>query len=131
MVALRIEPGAFFQQPLRALRSLPTQWPELAPFESIVGNEELLHFLKELVADVVQRLKSGSIVRGVQCRQEPIIAGRLAFFYLLRLEHAQQSHWNDAAGKSRCIHQNEHVERIAIIPSSRGDEAKIMRKGHA
>ena len=60
---------------------------------------------------------------------EAVIAFGFTVFGLFRLNNAEESGVNQAAGERRFIRQNEHVQWVAIFARSRRYEAEIKWKG--
>jgi hypothetical protein len=62
---------------------------------------------------------------------EPVIAFGFATLRLLSLDHSENARFHEAAGKGRLIHQQQHVEWIAIIPPRPRDRTEVERENGA
>src|SRR4051812_49120065 len=69
-------------------------------------------------------------VAGVRNCDQAIVALFLSIFRLLSFDNPYQPRFHDASGKSWLIHQDEHIQRIAILSFGRWDEPEIVWKDH-
>src|SRR5947209_9243302 len=70
-------------------------------------------------------------VAGVRNGDQAIVAFLFSVFRLLSFDNAYQPRLDNASRKSRLIHKDEDIERIAILSFGRWDETEIVRKDHA
>jgi hypothetical protein len=70
---------------------------------------------------------------GRLCRNgdKPVIAFGCPTLRLLGLDHPKDARLHEAAGKGRLIHEQQHIERIAIIPPRPGNRAEVERENGA
>src|SRR5207245_9694610 len=59
-----------------------------------------------------------------------IIALFLVLVALLRLDHANGSARQYATGECWLIHQDQYIDRIAIVSFGRGNESEVIGKRH-
>src|SRR5579872_4953957 len=64
-------------------------------------------------------------------RHHAIVAFHFFIAPLLPFDNSNQTTLENDTGESGFIHKNEHVDRIAILGESAGDEAKIVRERHS
>jgi hypothetical protein len=83
---------------------------------------DLMHQVGTEIADVAGRPVHGRI----RCdRQQSIVPLLLPLLGLFRFDHADQARRHDAARIGRRVHQQEHVQRIAVIAERRRDHPEI------
>lgn len=76
----------------------------------------------------------GPVIRlGMGCNGDEAIVARpiFPFCLLLRLDGADQARTDNAPGYDRLFHENQQVERIAVITRVEGKKPKIVGKDEA
>ncbi len=108
----------------RALRAEAPEHPKLLPLRRVIRNEEVLDLVDDLRIQIVEQVQMAMGARSRRDGNQPIVARRLAFLCLLRLDHAENPGRDERAGKCRLIHQHQHVKRIAITAARVGMNPK-------
>src|SRR6478609_10091433 len=105
---------------------------EVLAVEAVVRDEEALELLDERRLEVAHAAQVAALGGSVGDRDQAVVADRLAtVLRLLRLDHAEQLDWHKAAGVGRPVHQDEHVEGIAVGSAGPREEPEVERKAHA
>src|SRR5215207_3759908 len=104
---------------------------ELLAVESVVLLEERLDLLEYRgcqVGEFVCRCVGGRCFRHTDQAIVPDEVARL--LALLDLENADEAHVDEAAGRTRRVHEDQHVERVAVATFGAGYKAEVERKRH-
>ena len=88
----------------------------------------MLQFFEQVLIEIGEGPEIAVVVSILSDGDNPIVTDRLPVLGLLRFDHADQTGRHDAARKSRFIHQEQDVDRIAVLRFSARDETKIVRK---
>jgi hypothetical protein len=94
----------------------------------VVRNEEMLDLCHQVRAQIAQ-----SVYRAVRGRigrhgDESIVALGRSILRLLSLNRANDPRRHEAPGEHRRIHQDEHIERIAVVRTRGRHEPEIKGK---
>lgn len=100
-------------------------------FQLVVIDEELLDLFDPLLRQIFELIHIRVLMVGFRDRDEPIVAGLLFAFHLLTLNHPDQTRTHGDAGEGWLIHEQENVDRIAIVSFGARQEAEIVRESHA
>jgi len=105
---------------------------EFAIAQLVVVDEKTLDLLEQMRTQIPKALKVLMGLR-VYCHGEQAIVPRPLFSLVLlhRLDDAEKLGPHDAPGHNRRIHQNQDVERVAILAERRRHEAEVAGKDHA
>ena len=69
--------------------------------------------------------------RRLRHADQPVVPDNLArLLPLLDLEDADEAHVDEAPHGTRCVHQDQNIERIAIAARSVRQEAEVEWEGH-
>ena len=123
---------AFWASPAAARGAAPVQDPEVLPVEAVVLVEEGLDLRQQRGRQVREPAGGSMGRRGFRDGDEAIVPDDLAVpFSLLDLEHPDQSDVNETTCRTGRIHQDEHVEWIAVLRSRVRQKTEVERKRHA
>lgn len=123
-------PSAGVHAAPRFFGSVHVQDLESLSCQFVIVDEELLEFLDERLAQIVNVLNRRVTMVVLLDRHETIVSYALLAVDLLAFDDADESTLEQAAGKCRFIHQNEHIDRIAVVSQRRRYESEVVRKGH-
>src|SRR3954468_14217143 len=125
-------PNAVLDEGAGAFRPGAPQWREAANAQGIVMSEEGLDLLDEAgpqfidVPDVAVRARMNR-----DAEKAVVALGLAACLPLLRLDHAEESHRQQASHRHGGIEQHQNIERITVLSERRGNEPEIIGKGTA
>src|SRR5581483_6026838 len=115
----------------RLLRALFPEGLVLFSRLLVVVLKELLDFFQNPAVHVRDGLDVAVLPRCERHREQTVIPLLLPILVLLGFEHADEPAWYHAAREYRFIHQQQDVNRIAIVRLRARNESKIVRKHHA
>jgi hypothetical protein len=97
----------------------------------MVIHEELLDFALEAFAQIIDALDVRVTVIATFDRHDAVVAFPLLLRALFALDHADHPTGELATGEGRFIHEDEHIERVAIVRQGGRHKAKVVREGHS
>jgi len=94
----------------------------------VVGHKKVFDLI-ELSCSQFRKLPDRRLVdRRVRHTDESVIGDRAAFLGLARDDHSDQAGRDEATWKCRLVHDDDHVERVTVFPSSARYRAEIVWK---
>src|SRR5438270_3441002 len=118
-------------QRLRLCDALASEQLVLLALELVVVDEEILQLAQELLWQIVQFANHRVHMIRIRDRHQPVVANPLLSIDLLSLDNANKPRGNQHARIRRLIHQQQHVDRIAVIRHGLGKKSEIIRKRHS
>ena len=119
-----------FHLPTRLCRTFHRQYPEGLADLLVIVHEEALEFFLEGFSQIVDVTDMCITVRTVLDTYDPVIAFVLFLISLFPLDDPDRPAGEAATRKSRLIHEDQRVERIAIVRLGRRHEAEVVWKLH-
>ncbi len=86
----------------------------------------MLDFIHELFVQITQSFDVAVRFGIGRDRDQAVVTFRFPVFGLFGFDHAQQSGRNKATREGRFVHQEEQIERVAIIAKGSRDKAEII-----
>src|SRR5262249_3228432 len=114
------------QKFLCTIRPTAGQWFESSSFHLVVRYEKVLNLV-----DSREGMKLRRGVPRLAHGHAAAIADRLAVFRLLGLKNADQACGHNSAEEGGLIHEDQNVDRVAILSAARRNEAEVAGKAHA
>lgn len=111
-----------------ALMPLPTDNLKAPALGTVIGAEKLLEVLDAVPFDFPQAPCAGSIHRCYGYRNETVVLNAPSLLPLYGLDYAERSRRHQTSNEAGCNVEYGDIERIAVLASSSGDEAKITGK---
>src|SRR5262245_29822979 len=124
-------PFATPNQLFRLRRSMPAEELQRLGLQLVGGHEEFFELFLDLGRQVPHALQLTLAVRIRRDRDDAIIADLLMLGFLYRLQHANELASQHQARRGRGVMNDHCVQRIAILGSSRWDEAPVVGIGQA
>src|SRR4051812_36321343 len=116
-------------QLLRAPRSEASQRLKSLAAGMVVRSEEMFDLVEQTIGDVLERAQVVVVVRVRRDGDQAVVALALAVALgLLGLDDADQPRRHNAPDKRRFVHQDEHVQRVAVLTAGGGDVPEIERE---
>jgi hypothetical protein len=99
--------------------------------ERIVGLEERLDLIEQARPEIVESFDMRMDVSVCGDREQAIVPDPLcSLLPLFRFDDANEPDGQHTSDRHRTVHENQHVERIAILAERRWNEAEVVRKGN-
>src|SRR5262245_45423929 len=81
----------------------------------VVEAVEALQVLQKAPRRVLQAREVAVFAGDLRGADQPVVADRFAFAGLLRFQDAQDAHENQASRERSLLHQDQHVQRVAVL----------------
>ena len=116
---------AFPDESSGASRSEASYGPEFSSALFVIKDEVVLDLRQPPNGQVLKRSRFLVKARGHGYTNQSVVSLSLALLGLLRFEDANKTNLNQAPGESRLLHQDNHIQRIAVRGQSRWDGAEV------
>src|SRR6185295_1601881 len=130
LMLLLVRANTGFQQFDRLFGTAQRRHLELLATLSVVRDEEFFNLREEGLAYLIDGGNVLVLIGMDRDAEKAIVAFRLSPFALLGGDDADDTNVHLASYMRRRIHQDEHIQRIAVLAQRGRYEAKIERKQH-
>src|SRR5205807_2657666 len=96
--------------------------------EFMVGDEEVLDLFQQVVVQVLDRLDIPVVLAFFRNGEQPVVSLRLAAVALFGLDDTNEPTTDPATGKDGLLHEEEHIEWIAVVADRGRNEAEVKRE---
>ena len=97
----------------------------------MVVDEKILELFKEVPGQIFKALDVGMHVIGLGDGYEAVVANPLLALKLFTFDDANKPGKQETAREGWLVHQDEHVDGIAVVGDGAGQEAEVVGKGHS